>query len=258
MEVALLEVAAGDQSLGNGLWTFVDESTVPLEKKDVLEGNGFRVGQVSKTPPAELLDLLTSPRSNPSPRHVLVHSGKTGKDRAGKPLELGPPRQKSRFQVRQDQGEQPADVELEQAQCCLLVVPALTEDGRTRLTFTPQVRHAGRDPMPWRPNADHSGWTRQLEQAVESYPALGWEVTLAPGEYVLVGARRNRPGTLGHECFVRNDEPTPVQRLLVIRTARSPSAPDFAADGDANHKAKSGPPPLALQVSRSSDRGVGP
>lgn len=250
MEVALLEVPAGDNVFNAGLWTFVDEQTVPLEKKDVLEGNGFRVGQASATPPPELQDLLTSERSNPDAHHIQMHSGK-----AEKPLELGPPRPKCHFLVRQ--GEQSAEVELEQAQGCLLVVPTLTDDGRTHLAFTPQVRHAANGLMPWRPKADRSGWARQPQAAVESYAALGWEVTLAPGEYVLIGARSDRPDTLGYACFVRNDEPAPVQRLLVIRTSRAPAAAEFMP-AEAGAATRSRPPPLALQVNWSSARGLGP
>ena len=86
------------------------------------------------------------------------------------------------------QGEQSVAVELKKGQCCLLVVPTLTEDGRTRLTFTPQVKHAARDLMPCAPKSDRSGWTCEDQEAIESYAGLSWEVSLAPGQYVLVVA----------------------------------------------------------------------
>src|SRR5205809_431606 len=82
-------------------------------------------------------------------------------------LELGPPRQKTAFQLYQEESATP--VELEQAACSLLVVPSLDEEGRTRLTCTPQIRHAGKGLMPWRPRADRSGWTLQMQQPTEAY-----------------------------------------------------------------------------------------
>ena len=112
--------------------------------------------------------------------------------------------------------------------------------------------------MPWRPLADRSGWTLQLQQPTEAYAALGWEVSLAPGEYLVVGARFDRPGTLGHEAFVRTDEPAPVQRLLFLRTARPGAVLDLGLPSAASDGTSSRPPPLALQASWSSVRGTCP
>jgi hypothetical protein len=245
MEVALIEAPVGDRFVNTGLWTFVDEQVIAPEQKEHLESSGFRVGQAGAALPDELRELLESERSCPSPRRFLLHCGGPGKL-----LELGPPQAHCRFEP--PQGEQAAAVELVKAECCLLVTPALTEDGRTRLTFTPQVKHAARGRMPWRPKADLSGWMRQGQEAVESYPALTWEVTLAPGQYALVGTRWDRPGSLGHTCFVRTDEPAPVQRLLVIRTTR-PAPPLFGPTRNTSR-----PPPLALHVNWTAARGAAP
>jgi hypothetical protein len=72
-------------------------------------------------------------------------------------------------------------------------------------------------------------------------------VTLAPNEYVVVGARFDRPGSLGYQAFVRADESPPVQRLLVIRTSRT--APDAPDDGDDGLERS---PPVASQASSSA------
>jgi hypothetical protein len=250
MDVALIEVPAGDRFLNSELWQFVDEQVVPLETKAVLEDNGFRVGEVGAKPPQELLELLTQKRTNPSPHRLALRAGKEGR-----PLELGPLR--ARVVFRLSQGEPSVPIELEQAQCSLLVMPALGENGQTKLTFTPQVQHAGKGLMPWRPSAGRSGWALQLQQPTEAYPALGWEVSLAPGEFLVVGARYDRPDTLGHQAFVRPDEPVPVQRLLMIRTERPGLGFDFRpSSAGAEGNTPSRPPPLALQASWSSVRGV--
>jgi hypothetical protein len=243
MDVALLEVPVGDRYVNDELWGLADEQVVSLETKARLEDNGLRVGQVSAAPPAGLHELLTSGRSSPNPRRVQLHSGKPSP-----PQLLGPAREHLHFELRL--GGPSETVELKQALAGLVVVPTLTEDGRTRLRFTPQVRHAAEGGLPWKPRADLAAWTLQSGHAEETYAGLRWEVTLAPGEYVVIGARFDRPGTLGHETFVRADEPVPVQRLLVIRTARPAPSVSAATHGKA--------PPLALQANWSSVRGACP
>ncbi len=248
MDVALVEVPAGDHFLNGELWAFVDEHAVPLKEKTRLEDNGLRVGQVADTPPDGLLQLLTEKRSCPSPRRVHLPAGK-----GGRPLDLGPVRQRCSFRL--DRGAGAAGVELEQAQFSVFVEPGLAEGGGARLTFTPRVRHAGKGPAAWRPREDRSGWSLQTERPPESYDELSWAVTLAPNEYVVVGARYDRPGTLGHEAFVRTDEAAPVQRLLVIRAARPGAAPSLPPASGGN---PSRPPPLALQAGWSSVRATAP
>lgn len=248
LDVALLNIPLADAARYRALWTFVDEQAVPLEKQAVLEDNGFRVGQASAAPPAELRELLTEPRSCPDPRRIQMHAGKDERC-----IDLGPALQKVSFQIAD--GEPGKRVELEQAQCALSVTPHLTDDGRTRLVIVPKVKHGAKGLLPWRPKSDLSGWTRQNDQAAETYPALGWEVVLAPGEFAVIGAREDRRETLGHQSFVRTEEKFPVKRLLVLRAWREaqekPGEP-ARADGD-------GPAPLALQAGwTGSARGVSP
>src|SRR5436190_18692161 len=76
LDVALVNIPLADSARYRSLWTFVDEQAVALEKQSVLEGNGFRVGQASANAPAELLELLTEPRSCPDPRRIQMHAGK--------------------------------------------------------------------------------------------------------------------------------------------------------------------------------------
>jgi hypothetical protein len=86
---------------------------------------------------------------------------------------------------------------------------------------------------------------------------LGWDVTVAPNEYVVLGARSDRPATLGHASFVRGGEAVPVQRLLVIRTTRPDKGlePTATAEAPAELSLRSKAPPLALQASWTVARG---
>jgi hypothetical protein len=251
VEVSLVERPPADPFINQELWTLADEQIVPLERKALLEENGFRVGQLGGNTPAGLLTLLTSERSNVNPRRLFVHAGQPTR------VVLGPTAPLCSFRIQQD-GE-PDDVSLEKAQCAFNMVASLAKDGRTRLQFTPQVRHGEKTLAP-RPAVDGSGFILQEEWPTKSYASLDWEVTLGANQYVVVGARFDRPETLGYQCFLRREESAPIQRLLVIRTWRmtAPSAAEILADSSDEDTSPSRTPPLALQAAWTKARGSAP
>jgi hypothetical protein len=235
----------GDPYINQELWAHADEQAVALDRKAVLEENGFRVCQVGGLAPAGLQMLLTSEKSCINPRCLYA--------RAGNPVSvaLGPTR--TSFQFRVPDGP-PELLRREQAECLLEIVPRLTSDGRTRLHITPQIRHGSTDTS-FVAAKDGSGWLMQTEKPTESFSSLSWDVTLAPNEYLVVGAREDRPDSLGCQCFIRRDETVPVQRLLVIRTCHvSGTRPDSLLDPF--EETISHPLPLALQAARTTVRGT--
>ncbi len=251
MDVAFLERPVGDPIINKELWILADEQAIPLERKAELEENGFRVGQLGGIKPAALQNLLTSERSCINPRRLSLHAGNPTS------LVLGAQIPLCRFQIKQV--GQPTAVSLEQAECSLNVVPSLTNDGCVRLQFTPQVRHGETTHSPWAVD-DRSGWILHNDKAAETYSALTWEITLSPNHYVIVGARAERPETLGYQCFLRRNEPVPVQRLLVIRAYRARTEPalDPSLESPEEDSSVNRTPPLALQATWTKARGSAP
>jgi hypothetical protein len=248
VRVALVEQPVGDTFINQELWTLADEQIIPLEQKLVLEENGFRVGQIGGNTPAGLLTLLTSKRNNVNPRGFFVHSNQAI------PVVLGPIMPSCSFQIQHDRDW--ADVAVEKAQCVLSLVPSLTGDGRMRLEFTPQVHHGDKKLVP-RAAEDGSGFVLQEEWPTDTYASLAWDVTLTANQCLVVGARSDRPETLGYRCFLRRDESVPVQRLLVIHSCRlkpAASADVLAGSGD-EEAGSSRTPPLALQAAWTKARG---
>ncbi len=241
MVVALIERPLDDPFLNQELWTLIDEQAVALERKGVLNENGFRIGQIGGMTPAGLQTLLTSERSCVNPRRLLLHADKPTS------LVLGPIAPICRFQNQED-GE-PALVCLEQAQYTFRVVPSVTKDGSTRLQFTPVIRHGEKSLTP-QPAPDGSGFVLQEEQPTKTCSTLAWEVTLAPNQYLVVGACVDRTDTLGSQYFRRRDETVPVQRLLVIRTCRASAELPPETDDDVVENVPSQPriPLIALQA----------
>ena len=241
-QVALIEAPVGDRALNGALWTLTDEEFLSLEALSVLDENGFRVGKVSSSPPSELLDLLTSKKSCPNPRRL---QGRAGKPLA--PIVLGPERAEMTFHLSLD--ETGKDVTLSKAEVTFEIVPIIAKNGRTKLKITPQIRNGSERRQLWKPKDDRSGWMMQLTQPKKTYKELSWEVTLNPGQYLIIGGQFDRPGSLGHETFVRRDESPPVQRLLVIRALNHAASSNKADKPLVSVSAK--PPsmkPLALQA----------
>jgi hypothetical protein len=250
IDVALLECPVGDARINEGLWPFTDEQIVDLERQADLEANGFRVGQVVGPPPTELRALLRSERSCVNPRRRLLAPG------AAAPLLLGPTQRECRYRLCRDGG--PEDVDLQQAQCSLVVVPTLTADGKTRLRFTPTVEHGELLPQ-YTAVPDQSDWVMEIRRQSVRYPDLAWDVTLAANEYLVIGTRPGRAGTLGQACFLDGGGPAPVQRVLVLRTCRSGGGIDaeIADPTSADPGQPTRPPALALQAAWSTVRASG-
>ena len=244
IEWALLERPVGDPYLSRSLWEHADEQVVAHEQKATLEDNGFRIGQIGGITPSQLQSLLTSERCcvNP-PRHIELHAGNPTT------LAVGAKRAICSFDLME--GGKRTTIAFEQAECKIQVETALTADGRTRLRFTPRIHH-GQALAVIQPAAE-GGWGFKREDPVESFPSLSWEVTLAPNEYVLVGASGDRPETLGSCFFVRPELNRAMQRVLVLRTSRPPKemTAGFLDDDSPSNRT----PPLALQTQLPAVRG---
>jgi hypothetical protein len=208
LEVALLELPVGDRYANGGLWESVDEQVVALDRKASLDDNGFRVGLIGGVRPSQFDDLLKSPKTNPNPHWLQVRAGKA------KTIGLGGPRSHCEFRlIDGDQLGKPMTIEL--AKCCLQITPTPASDGGVKLAFVPMIEH-GLRPV-WSAPVDGE----EPATPGDRYPALGWEVTAAAGEFVVVGTQFEKADTLGRACFIDLDGSKPVQRLLVIRAART-------------------------------------
>jgi hypothetical protein len=243
IEVALVEGPVGDHFLNEELWTLADDQVLAVERKGLVEDNGFRIGQVGGIPPAGLQERLTSQRSCVDSKRFRLHAG------TSTPISLGNAISRCKFQVRQF--ADPESAAFEQADCTLVVVPSLTADGKTRLNFTPQIQ-TGKPEKFYGVAPGRAGWVVEEQRPTVKYAALAWEVTLDVNEYVIIGARFDRPETLGHTFFVRGDQPAPKQRLLVVRTSRVLAGVESAEElRPADHDAAESPP-LALRAAQTA------
>jgi hypothetical protein len=247
MRVAFVEVRPGEAEwkyLNGDLWQLADESIIDEDRRDVMDESGFRVGKLGTQPPPTLLGLLTSPRSNPTPRDLTFRTGDP------KPLAVGPTLAHCRYRAERDG----AWAELGQADCKFVVTASRGPDGKTLIHVAPQVEH-GEAKNTYGVDPQAGAFVSKQERATEAYPQVGWEAELALNEYLIVGCDYERTETLGHQFFVRPDEAQPVQRLLVIQMGATPQEPPTApAQPSPGPGRRSRSTPLAQQAAR----GVGP
>ena len=250
VEFTLVERSLGDPFLNHELWTHVDELFVDLEKKAALDDNGFRVGQLVGMTPADLHALLKSERFCIDRHRRLAPLGKTWTEYLS-PVVLP----HCDYDVLL--GGRRHEMQADQARFCLDLVAAFTADGKTKLTFTPKVE-TGEQVLPFQPAPNQSTWVFKPERPGKAYHDLNWQATLAPNETLVIGPRLDKPGMLGYSALVQDEGPRPVQRLLVIRTNRSPKG----GPGDQptlEDLARAGTcPPLAAQATMSAVRASRP
>jgi hypothetical protein len=215
MEAAFVTTAIGDRYINDELWTAVDEQILTSAQRLKLQENGLRVGLVRGRPPAGLQDLLTSKKA---------HKGQGFARPSGNPaiLPLVSEIKTCEFPLAVEGESKP--VRFEDAACRFQVTPALDRDSKVRLQFTPQIEF--RDPDKWKHLNPALAISVQGQRSTESFPALGWEVSLGPNEYVVVGARFDKRQSLGFNFFVTPDPERPVQRLIAIRTSRPANSTD--------------------------------
>jgi hypothetical protein len=249
INVAVLEVGVGDPYVNEELWSLADEQQLPPDRKALLRENGLRIGQIRGITPPGLQAMLTSDRSNPNPRLKQARAGDAST------ISLGPSMEHCRFQVRED--GRPSAVDMADAQAVLEITPTVTEDGYVRLQFKPQIEPGG---LPSQRLSGLPLWMVLTQRPTRKFESLSWDVMLQPNEYVVIGGRLDQTDSLGQRCFVGPDEPRPVQRLLVIRTARVlPEVPlDDPTRSREEAESLKQTPPLALRAAWPIMRGSSP
>ena len=86
--------------------------------------------------------------------------------------------------------------------------------GGVKLRLEPIAQHGDKE-LGVRLTAD--GLTRDDQRRREAFPALGFEVTLAAGDYLVVGTTADPGDTLGRALFLDAGPDRVRQRVLVVR-----------------------------------------
>jgi hypothetical protein len=159
----------------------------------------------------------------------------------------------SECQVRTSLDNPATTVRHEQARFNLSVTPIRASEGRITLKCAPEIEHY--EKKNWLPTgAAGPGWLGN--RPAERFDKLGWEATLSPREFLVVGAHYERGNWLGNQLFVGGPERERSQYLLILRAGQldaSEAGPEILPPASRDSIA-----PIASQASITAARGQRP
>jgi hypothetical protein len=207
-----LEADANDPKVNEEVWTSdVDEQCIPLDTKAALGQNGIRLGKIGSRLPNSILSLLESDKKNETGRRHHATSGQLAKIELTEVLPAW-----NLFQVVDGQA---VGDEVRDAQGFLYVTPTITGQSAVVLDVVPQIEFGPREQRRV-PSADLGGWQMRTERDAKKFPDLRSNVTLASGEYAIVGGIPDASGTIGHKMFCKEVDGRKKQVLLLVRVVR--------------------------------------
>ncbi len=248
IEYALIERPLGSAAINREVWANVDEQFLPSDKRALLSENGLRVGVVGGLLPSEVEAMIANPRSAVGHRQRRLYANNPAV------LPINGPVPVAEYQMLTVLNGAPTTVKQEQAQFGISITPVFASDGRITLKCCPEIEF--HDKKSWLPTgAAGSAWGSG--KPAERPESLGWEVTLSPREFAIIGSHHERGNWLGNEVFTGMSGKDKVQRLLIVRAgkltpAETGTTPTLAAPP------KDGIVPLASQASTSTVRGQRP
>jgi hypothetical protein len=238
IEYVLVERPAGGEEINRRVWNQIDEQILPFENRTVLEADGLRVGIASESTPGPLRKLIEDPRTVRGHRHRTFPLDKPA------PLLLTDPLAKAEFALPATDGS-PTFFSREFVALGFEITVRDAPDGKVHVRLTPRARF--RDPSRLLPTD-----LEDRDQATETFPGAGFEVTLLPSEYLVVGTDSYWEGTFGHATLTEETDDRHAQRLLVLRARHwKPDRPMLLGGGGRPTAA-----PLATQASLA--RGYAP
>ncbi len=228
LDLFFIRFPFGDTSVNNDLWREIDEQQFPLELRERLGKNGFRVGMINGEMPtklAELLALSDKPVSHANTGEIKAD----GTDiepcvvcrhlqlRAAQRSEILASNVYPELPVLMNKSGQVSGHTYNQAQGVFAAKALPQPDGRVRMELVPEVQYD----QP-RPRWTAVNGVLQLEpgRPRESFDDLKLSVDMRPGTMMVLSSLPNRPGSLGHYFFTETNGSL-EQKLLIVRLSQT-------------------------------------
>jgi hypothetical protein len=212
IQYVIIERRAGTEEINRRAWDRVDETLLPFEARDALADVGLRVGTAGESAPGVLRHLIDDPRT------AWGHRARTFALDRPVPLLVNSTLPHAEFSMpTADLGT--SAFSHEGVVLGFEITVRDGPEGKSLVKLVPRARY--RDPSQILP-ADIAD--RGL--ATETFPIIGFEIALAPSEYLVIGTDHYWAGTFGHAAFTGTNDELPVQRLLVLRASRAKSKGD--------------------------------
>jgi len=220
VESVIYERPLGDTLLNRDIWSR-DAAQIPAATRVLLEENGFRVAVIGGNLPPDFLRMLESGEGAISPQAMTFGT------RTETVVPTVGPIAECAYRVRAELAAEREPRTFTAVHGGFRVQPERTDDGRVKLRCEPLVQHGERQDF-IRPAADATGFTLRSEVPHEAYPALGFDLTLDPNDYLVIGWRAADEGTdrtLASTMFCVEAKGESRQRVLVIRAGYRGDSP---------------------------------
>ena len=206
LTTGLIELPPGDPYLSAGLW---QDAADPLPHKlsAVLLRNGLRVGVLGGLKPPRFDALLAGEHTFRDATHRTLPAG------VAKVIPVNGPAERVAVAHFADLTGRGTPLTMAAAECGLSVSGGPAAGG-VGLRFEPVAQH-GEKGLGVRLSA--GGLTRDDHRPREGFPALAFEVTLAPGDHLVVGCVADPGDTVGGGWFLDAGPTRARQRVLVVR-----------------------------------------
>ena len=248
IQYAVIERPLGNPMMDRQIWNSLDELVLPSEKREILNQNAIRVGLVSSLPSSELSALISNPGRKGSHREHRLYANNSYS------ILMQGPLPKVEYQVQNTMDGKPAVIKFENSRFTFAITPTITRENKIVVHCVPEVEYS--DKSHWLPiGAVGERWRGRLP--IERYTALGWDITLAPRDFLVIGTSYEAKKSLGHFMLTDESGDTMVQKLLVIKAGRMIDRDDRNLISRIE-PSSDGIIPLATQAARSVARGQAP
>ena len=212
LRTALVDRPAGDGYLNAGLWAAASRP-LPHETAALLGHNGIRVGVISGVIPGEFDALMKADAE------LLAHTDRTFQPGRPRVVPVSGPAAKLVLATTADLAADPVPLTLTGAECGLQITATPTATDLVKLVCEVQIQHGDSQAM-LTLGADGVGFSRTEKKPLQAFPALTFELTVGPDDYLVVGPTDSPAGKLGAAFFLDSDSVRARQRLLVVRAGR--------------------------------------
>ncbi|MBI1347433.1 hypothetical protein GC163_14235 [bacterium] len=219
LQIVFVERPIDDPLVSQLIWQDIDQvGAVPPAKRQVLEDNGLRVGQVGAHPPGSVQKLLglTQELVDPTSSDQQFMRGRRLGLRSSQETEVQTIDALQEYTIHYQFAGQEEIVDYKQSRPIFKIKPVRIQEGWVRLEFTPEIHH-GEGRM--RPTPTNAGWELRGGQNTDARHALKFDVMLNNGEIAIVSGDGLKPQSFGYRCFCQVADGRRTQRVLIIRLA---------------------------------------
>jgi len=219
LQIVFVERPSDDPLVSQLIWQDIDQvGAVPPAKRQVLQDNGLRVGQVGAHPPASVQKLLglTEELVDPTATDQNFMRGRRLGLRSAQETEVHTIEALQEYTIQYQINGQEEIVDYKQSRPIFKIKPVRVQDGWVRLEFTPEIHH-GEGRM--RPTPTNAGWELRGGQNTDARHALKFDVMLNNGEMAVISGDALHANSFGQRCFCQTAEGRRTQRVLIIRLA---------------------------------------